>query len=216
MLKVWNTLHRRLEAFTPIHAPRVGLYTCGPTVYNPVTIGNWRAFLFDDLIRRSLTFLGYEVTHVMNITDVGHLVGDGDEGEDKVERAAAQRGVDAWRLARSLEEDFRQGMKQLNIRTPEVMPRVTAHIAEQIALVQELERKGYTYQTSDGVYFDTSKFPAYGSLSGQRLEEKKEGARVDVNVEKRHPSDFALWKYSPTHGKRQMEWDSPWGVGFPG
>lgn len=235
MLNVWNTLHRRMEEFRPIRDARVGLYTCGPTVYNPVTIGNWRAFLFDDLVRRSLMFFGYEVTHVMNVTDVGHLVGDGDEGEDKVEREAEKRGMDAWQLARSLEEDFRQGMARLNVLTPDVMPRATEHIAEQIILLQELERKGFTYRTGDGVYFDTSKFAAYGSLSGQRLEEKREGARVEANTEKRHPTDFALWKLSVPKDahpeprskcgvnsaegslrKRQMEWESPWGVGFPG
>ncbi len=216
MLKIWNTLHRALEPFEPIAEKKVGLYTCGPTVYKPVSIGNWRAFLFEDLVRRSLTFLDYRVTHVMNITDVGHLVGNGDEGEDKVEREAAKLGMDAWQLSRSLEEDFKRGMTRLNILTPDVMPRATEHIAEQIELVQELERKGFTYATSDGIYFDTSKFVAYGSLSGQKLEEKKEGARVEANFEKRHPSDFALWKFSLNKEKRQMEWTSPWGIGFPG
>jgi len=228
MLTFWNTRHRALEPFRPIEDKKVGMYTCGPTVYNPVTLGNWRAFLFDDVLHRTLKFFGYDVTQVMNITDVGHLVGDADEGEDKVEREAAKRGMNALDLARSLEAEFLQGMERLNIEKPEVMPRATEHIAEQIALVQELEKKGFAYRTSDGMYFDTAKFSAYGALSGQKLEDKEAGARVAANLEKRNPTDFALWKLSePLRArpelvegspkkKRQMEWDSPWGVGFPG
>lgn len=216
MLKLWNTLHRQLEDFKPISDKAVGLYTCGPTVYNPVTIGNWRAFLFDDLIARSLRFLDYKVDWVMNITDVGHLVGDGDTGEDKVEREAGKRGVNAYELARSLEADFLQGMDRLNIKRPDHLPRATENIPEQIAIIHDLENKGFTYKTSDGIYFDTSKFKAYGQLSGQKLEDKEAGARVEINPEKRNPTDFALWKFSPTDAKRQMEWPSPWGMGFPG
>ncbi len=216
MLQLWNTLHRKLESFEPMTSGQVGLYTCGPTVYHPVTLGNWRAFLFDDTLRRALLFSGYRVTQVMNITDVGHLVGDADVGEDKVEREAARRGMDARELARSLEADFLRGMESLQIQTPEHLPRATEHIPEQVALIRQLEEKGFTYRISDGMYFDTSKFPFYGKLSGQKLEDKEEGARVAVNPEKRHPSDFALWKFSPKDAKRQMEWESPWGVGFPG
>ncbi len=219
MLHLWNTLHHRLEPFIPLHDRRVGLYACGPTVYNPPTIGNWRAFVFDDLVVRTFRCFGFDVTYVMNITDVGHLVGDGDAGEDKVEREAARRGMNAWDLARSLEQDFRHGMSQLNICVPDMMPRATEHIAEQIELVRILEQRGHTYRTSDGIYFDTSTFPAYGSLSGQRLEDKQAGARVEMNKEKHQPADFALWKFSSTDvavPRRQMEWSSPWGIGFPG
>lgn len=221
MLKLWNTLHRALEPFTPIQPGKVGLYTCGPTVYLPLTLGNWRAFIFDDVLKRSLRVLGYEVHHVLNITDVGHLVGDGDEGEDKVERTAVREGKTAWDVARLYEAQFREGMQELGIEQDRddaymVMPRATEHIAEQIEIIQVLEQKGFAYPTTDGIYFDTSKFLKYGKLSGQNLDDKEAGARVEVNEEKRHPADFALWKFSPPAQKRHMEWPSPWGVGFPG
>ncbi len=220
MLKVWNTLHKKLEEFKPIKKGQVGMYTCGPTVYNPVTLGNWRAFIFDDVLHRSLEFFGYKVNQVMNITDVGHLVGDADEGEDKIEREAVRQGKTAQEIAQHHEAVFREGMSRLNIEMPTVMPRATEHIPEQISLIQQLEKKGMTYRTSDGMYFDTAKFSDYGKLSGQSLEEKKEGARVAVNPEKKHPSDFALWKFSPNPPaggqRRHMEWESPWGIGFPG
>lgn len=224
MLQFWNTLHRKLEMFTPIKPGKVGLYTCGPTVYLPLTLGNWRAFVFDDVLKRSLRFLGYEVRHVMNITDVGHLVGDGDEGEDKVERTAIREGKTAWDIAKLYEGQFRDGMLALHIERDQedprmVMPWVTDHIPQQIAVIEMLERKGFTYRISDGIYFDTAKFSRYGALSGQKLEDKEAGARVEFNEEKRHLSDFALWKFSPpaeSGAKRHMEWPSPWGVGFPG
>ncbi len=216
MLRIWNTLHRQLEEFVPIQPGKVGFYACGPTVYNPLQLGNWRKYLVDDTIHRSFLFLGYVVSHVTNITDVGHLVGDASDGEDKMEREAMRTGKNAWDIARFYEGTFVEGVKRLHILPSTVMPRATDHIAEQIELVKILEEKGFTYRTTDGVYFDTSKFPAYGALSGQKLEEKEAGARVEVNQEKRHPSDFALWKFSPSDQKRQMEWSSPWGVGFPG
>ncbi len=216
MLQLWNTLHKKLEEFVPIQPGKVGFYACGPTVYNPLQLGNWRKYIVDDTFHRTFLFLGYGVTHVTNITDVGHLVGDTSDGEDKVEREAAKTGKTAWDIARLHEASFVEGLKQLNVLPPTVMPRATEHIAEQIALVEALERKGFTYTISDGVYFDTAKFANYGALSGQTLNEKEAGARVEVNQEKRHPSDFALWKFSPADQKRQMEWPSPWGVGFPG
>ncbi len=216
MLRLWNTRSRSLEAFQPLHPPKVGMYVCGPTVYNPVQLGNWRTYLAADVVRRAFGFLGYDVTHVANITDVGHLVGDGDAGEDKLEREAAKTGKTAWDIARFYEAQYLEGMRALHLLPPTVMPRATEHIAEQIALVQELERKGHVYRTSDGIYFDTSTFPAYGHLSGQSLEEKLAGARVEENAEKRHPTDFALWKFAAVGVKRQMEWESPWGIGFPG
>lgn len=193
-------------------------------MYSQVTLGNWRAFVFDDVLKRSLRFLGYKVRHVMNITDVGHLTGDVDEGEDKVARAATREGKTAWDIAKRYEEQFREGMCVLHIDrdTEDVgmtMPRATDHVSEQIAVIEALERKGFTYRISDGIYFDTAVFPSYGVLSGQKLEEKEAGARVDVNPEKHHSADFALWKFSHvinTTSKRDMEWPSPWGVGFPG
>lgn len=218
MLKLWNTIDRKLEEFKPIKKGKVGLYTCGPTVYNPATIGNLRTYVFEDVLKRTLMLLGYKVHHVMNITDVGHLVGDGDEGEDKVEREAAKQGKTAWDIAKMYEEMFDKDMARLNILAPtgKDRPHATDYIKQQIDLVAKLEKKGYTYRTSDGIYFDTSKFKDYGKLSKQKLEEKEAGARVEVNEEKKHPADFALWKFSPAGAKRQMEWESPWGVGFPG
>lgn len=221
MLRFWNTATRSLEEFKPIQPQKIGLYTCGPTVYNPLTIGNWRAFLFDDTLKRALRFLGYRVIHVLNITDVGHLVGDGDMGEDKIEKEANKTGKNAWEVVKGYEESFRREMKLINISddvgdTDMRMPRATEHINEQIEIVNLLEEKGYTYRTSDGIYFDTAKFPSYGKLSGQRLEDKQEGARVEVNEEKHQSSDFVLWKFSPTDKKRHMEWESPWGIGAPG
>lgn len=216
MLHLWNTRSRSLEPFVPLHPPKVGMYTCGPTVYGQLTLGNWRKYINDDVLDRALRFFGYDVTHVTNITDVGHLVGDGDEGDDKIAKEARKTGKTAWDIARYYEEAFLEGMKVFHIRRPEHLPRATDHIAEQIALVQELEAHGFTYRISDGIYFDTAKFSSYGSLSGQRLEEKEAGARVEVNHEKHSASDFALWKFSPEGERRHMEWPSPWGVGFPG
>lgn len=227
-MRFWNTKTKQLEDFKPISPEEVGLYSCGPTVYNPPTIGNLRSYVFSDVLRRSLELFGNNVKHVMNITDVGHLVGDGDEGEDKVEREARAKGQTAWDIARVYEAMFKEDLDSLNIKRPDIMPRATDHIDEQIDLIQELEQKGYTYRTSDGIYFDTSKFADYGKFSGQKLEEKKEGARVEENPEKRNPADFALWKLSEprraspaldagsSRPKRHMEWMSPWGKGFPG
>ena len=215
-MKLTNTLSRKKEEFEPIHAGKVGMYSCGPTVYSPATIGNFRAVLTADLIKRALIFNGYEVKHVMNITDVGHLVGDGDVGEDKMLVAMRNEGKTAWEIAEVYTNLFLRDMERLNIETPNVMPKATDHIAEQIEYIQDLEKNGFTYATSDGIYFDTSKLADYGRLSGQKSEDKEAGARVEVNTEKRNPEDFALWKFSPKDHKRDMEWNSPWGIGFPG
>lgn len=216
MLKLWNAKTKQLQTFTSIAPEQVGLYSCGPTVYNPPTIGNLRSYIFSDILRRTLEFFHYRVKQVMNITDVGHLVGDGDEGEDKVEREAKAKGKTAWDIAKENEALFKKNLEELNVEMPQLMPRATDHIDEQIELIERLEKNGYTYKTSDGIYFDTSKFADYGKFSGQKLEEKREGARVESNPEKRNPSDFALWKFSPKDEKRHMEWMSPWGKGFPG
>ncbi len=218
MLKLWNTLHKSLEDFKPIKDKTVGLYTCGPTVYGTAHIGNLRTYIFEDILKRTLIVLGYKVQHVMNITDVGHLVGDADEGEDKVEKEAAKQGKDAWELAKMYEKLFDKDMARLNIIAPtgKDRPHATDYIKQQIALVEKLEDKGYTYRISDGIYFDTTKFENYGKLSGQRIGDKQAGVRIELNREKKHPTDFALWKFSPGDAVRQMEWESPWGRGFPG
>lgn len=216
MLRIYNTLTHSEQDFTPIKAGEVGLYTCGPTVYGRAHVGNLRMYVFEDVLKRALTTLGFKVKHVMNITDVGHLVGDGDAGEDKVESAATRLGRTAWDIAKDYEVMFVEDTAKMNILPPDVMPRATAHIKEQIEMVELLEKQGFTYTTSDGVYFDVAKFEKYGELSGQSLADKLAGARVEENEEKRHPADFALWKFSPAGHKRHMEWESPWGIGFPG
>ncbi|MGD8762598.1 MAG: cysteine--tRNA ligase [Desulfobacteraceae bacterium] len=215
-LFLYNTLSRSKEEFKPIKPGEVGLYTCGPTVYNYAHIGNLRTYIFEDILKRVLVYNGYRVKHVMNITDVGHLTGDRDMGEDKMEKGAQREGKTAWDIAEYYTRAFRQDLAYLNILEPNIWVKATDTIDEQIALVKTLEEKGYTYQTSDGIYFDTSKFKNYTKLSHQNLEALQEGARVEKNPEKRNATDFALWKISPPDTKRQMEWDSPWGVGFPG
>jgi cysteinyl-tRNA synthetase len=213
---IYNTLTRVKEEFKPIKDGEVGLYTCGPTVYNFAHIGNLRTYLFEDLLKRTLQYNGYKVKHVMNITDVGHLTGDMDMGEDKMEKRAAREGKTAWQIAEFYTEAFKKDLRELNIVEPSIWCKATDNIPEQINLIKILENKGFTYKTSDGIYFDTSKFKDYNKLSHLDLETLREGARVEKNEEKKNPTDFALWKFSPLDVKRQMEWESPWGVGFPG
>jgi len=215
-LLLYNTLTRRKEPFNPIKPPAVGLYTCGPTVYNYAHIGNLRTYLFSDILKRVLAYNDYEVRHVMNITDVGHLTGDRDMGEDKLERGARREGKSAWEIAEYYTQASKKDIQRLNILPPSIWCKATESIGEQIGLVRKLEAKGYTYRTGDGIYFDTSKVEDYTKLSHQDLDALKEGARVERNPEKRNATDFALWKFSPKEVQRQMEWDSPWGVGFPG
>jgi len=215
-LYLYNSLTRKKEEFNPIKSGKVGLYTCGPTVYNYAHIGNLRTYIFEDVLKRVLIYNEYAVRHVMNITDVGHLTGDRDMGEDKMEAGAAREGKSAWDIADFYTRAFKKDIKHLNILAPDIWVKATDTIPEQIALIGTLEEKGYTYRTSDGIYFDTARFKDYTKLSHQDLEALKEGARVERNPEKRNSTDFALWKFSPQDAKRQMEWDSPWGVGFPG
>lgn len=218
-LKLYNTLTRKKEIFLPLAPGVVTMYNCGPTVYNSVHIGNLRAFLFADTIRRALEYNGYEVKQIMNITDVGHLVSDADEGEDKIEKGARREGKSAKEIAEFYTKAFFEDIEKLNIKRASEYPRATEHIAEQIALIQTLEEKGFTYKITDGIYFDTSKFPRYADFSRTNLSGEKAVARVEENSEKRNPADFALWKFSPPAGggeKREQEWKSPWGVGFPG
>jgi cysteinyl-tRNA synthetase len=215
-LRLYNSLTRKKELFQPARPPKVGLYTCGPTVYNYAHIGNLRTYIFEDILKRALAYNGFKVKHVMNITDVGHLTGDRDMGEDKLEKGALREGKSAWEIAEFYTERFKEDLKALNIQAPTLWCKATDTIPDQVTLVQTLESKGYTYRTADGIYFDTSKFSDYAKLSHQNLEALQEGARVEKNPEKRHATDFALWKFSPPGIQRQMEWDSPWGIGFPG
>lgn len=211
-----NTATRRKDEFTPQNPQNVTMYCCGPTVYNFAHIGNLRTYIFEDLLSRTIR-LRHPLTHVMNVTDVGHLVSDADDGEDKMELGAAREGKSAWDIAKFYEEKFWADYDALHCTRPTVVSRATQHIKEMIALVKTLEDKGYTYRTSDGIYYDTSKFDRYDALVGHaRISGLQGGARVEMSDEKRNPTDFALWKFSPKDKKRQMEWDSPWGVGFPG
>lgn len=215
-LFLFNTLTRQKEEFKPLNAEEVGLYTCGLTVYNFAHIGNLRTYLFEDILKRVLEYNGYQVKHVMNITDVGHLTGDMDLGEDKMEKGAVREGKSAWEIAEFYTAAFKKNLADLNIKEPGIWCKATDNVPEQITLVGILEKKGFTYKTSDGLYFDTAKIKDYNKLSHVPLDELKEGARVEKNPEKKNPTDFALWKFSPAGVKRQMEWKSPWGVGFPG
>ncbi len=213
---LYNTLGRKKELFTPIKTGNVGLYTCGPTVYGYPHLGNLRTYIFEDVLKRVLLKNDYKVNHVMNITDVGHLTNDRDMGEDKVEMEAKKEGKTAWEIVEFYTHVFKEDLKNLNIIFPDIFCKATDNIKEQVEMIRVLESKGFTYKTSDGIYFDTSKVPDYTKLSGQHLDELKEGARVEKNEEKKNPTDFALWKFSKNSEKRQMEWPSPWGIGFPG
>lgn len=208
-IKLHNTATKKTEAFVPLRDRQVHLYTCGPTVYNYLHIGNWAAYIYWDTLVRTLLANGYGVERVMNITDVGHLVSDADEGEDKLEKGARREGKSAWDIAEFYTEDFMAGMEKLGLIMPEHIARATDFIPQQLDLVRTLKNKGYTYQINDGIYFDTSKFPAYADFAGLDLDELKAGARVEMNPEKRNPSDFALWKFTPYGTKRDMEWETP-------
>ena len=213
-LKIYNTLSRSKEVFVPVRPGRVGIYTCGPTVYNYAHIGNLRTYIFMDILRRVFAFNGYKVKSVMNITDVGHLLSDADDGDDKMSMAAAEQKKTPEEIAEFYSAAFFRDIARLNVRRPDVTPKATEHIGDMIKIVQALLDKGYAYETNDGIYFDISKFPDYGKLSGANLEEQLAGARVDINTGKRHPADFALWKKAaPNH---IMKWPSPWGMGYPG
>ena len=215
MLTLYNTRTRKKETFEPRHGKQVGLYTCGPTVYNFAHIGNLRTYIFEDVLKRTLLADGYSVNHVMNITDVGHLTDDADAGEDKMEKGARREGKTAWEIAAFYTAAFQSDLAALNILPPNIWCKATDNIPEQIALVQILMAKGYTYETSDGIYFDTTKLSDYGELAQVGKQQLKAGVRVDIG-EKKHPSDFALWKFSAPGEKRQMEWLAFGHRGFPG
>jgi cysteinyl-tRNA synthetase len=215
-VKLYNTLTRTIETIKPLNSPTVTVYTCGPTVYDYAHIGHWFNYIRMDTLIRVLQASGLKPDWVMNITDVGHLVSDADEGEDKLEKGAKREGKTAWEVAEFYMQDFLASMKALNMLEPDHIVRATDHIAEQIALIQKLEAKGFIYVIDDGVYFDTTKFPRYKDFARLDLDEQQPGARVERNPQKRNSSDFALWKFSPKDRQRDMEWDSPWGKGFPG
>jgi len=215
VLRLYDTYSRTIRDFQPLNPSLVGLYTCGPTVYDYAHIGNLRTYIFEDILRRTLEFNGYTVRHVVNITDVGHLTSDADTGEDKMEKGSRRTGKTAWELAELYTEAFKSDMYQLNLLEPTVWCRATDHIQEQIDFIACIEKNGYTYPTSDGIYFDTSKLQDYGYLARLDIAGLQAGSRIELG-EKRHITDFALWKYSPKDQQRQMEWDSPWGMGFPG
>ena len=214
MLRIYNTLTRQKEDFVPIHEGKAYMYSCGPTVYNYAHIGNLRTYIFMDLFRRTLKYDGYKLKGVMNITDVGHLLSDGDTGEDKMQKASREQKKTPWEIAAYYTDVFFTDLKKLNIGKPEIIAKATDHIQEMIDYVQKLVDKGYGYEIDDGIYFDIGKFPGYGKLSRLSLEDQQAGARVEVNSQKRHPADFALWKKAePEH---IMQWQSPWGMGYPG
>jgi len=216
MLKFYNTPSRKIEEFKPLNPKNVKVYTCGPTVYASPHIGNWVAFIYWDILVRTLQLNGYNVTRTMNITDVGHLVSDEDDGEDKLEKGARREGKTVWEVAEFYTNEFLKGMHDLNLITPENLSKATDFIPEQIAIIEDLSKKGFTYKTSDGIYFDTAKFPKYADFAHLDLENLKAGARVNFNPEKKNLSDFALWKWSPKDKKRGMEWEYCGRMGFPG
>ncbi|RWZ78694.1 MAG: cysteine--tRNA ligase [Candidatus Microsaccharimonas sossegonensis] len=208
-LQFHNQLTHRVDTFTPQIEGKVSLYTCGPTVYNYLHVGNWTAYIYWDTLIRVLQANGLRVERVMNITDVGHLVSDADEGEDKLEKGARREGKTAWDIASFYTDDFIKGMARLHLLTPQHIIKATSYITEQLELVRTLQKKGFTYQIDDGIYFDTSKFPSYGHFAGLDLDAQKAGARVEFNPQKKNPVDFALWKFTPQGETRDMEWETP-------
>lgn len=212
-LQLHNTLTKQTEEFIPQEEGKVRLYTCGPTVYNYLHVGNWAAYIYWDTLVRALIANGYDVERVMNITDVGHLTGenegDADTGEDKLQKGARREGKTAWEVAEMYSEDFLAGMEKLGLLLPEHVTKATDFIPQQLDLVRILKEKGFTYQINDGIYFDTSKFPFYADFANLDLDAQKAGARVEFNTDKRNPSDFALWKFTPAGEKRDMEWETP-------
>ena len=213
MIKLYNTLTRKNEELRPINGNLVKMYSCGPTVYYLPHIGNMRAYIFMDTLRRVIKYNGYQILGVMNITDVGHLTSDSDDGEDKMEQSARKENKTPMEIAKYYTDIFLNDLKMLNVDIPEHITKATDYVPKMIEFIRKLEQKGYTYKTSDGIYFDVSKFADYGKLSNKDLNEVGV-ARIEENSQKRHPFDFALWKFvSPNH---IMKWDSPWGVGCPG
>jgi len=216
-VRLYNTLTRQKEEFSPEKPDQVKLYCCGPTVYNYAHIGNLRTYVFQDLLRRVLEFNGYVVNHVMNITDVGHLTSDADEGEDKMKAGAEREKKTVWEIADDYTQAFLEDMDRLNMLKPTAKPKATDHIETMIDQIKKLEENGLTYVGENGnVYYDTSKFERYGQMAQLEKQELQAGARIEVDENKKNPSDFVLWFVSSKHGDQDMQWDSPWGKGFPG
>ena len=215
-MKLYNTMDRKVEEFVPIEEGKVGMYCCGPTVYNYAHIGNLRTYIFEDILHRTLEEAGYRVKHVMNITDVGHLTGDGDDGEDKLGKRSRETGKSVWDIAAFYTDAFFADEKALNIKRPNVVCKATDHIQEMIALIKRLEEEGHTYTAGGNVYFSIDTIDDYGKLAGQKQEDKLSGARIAVDGNKRNPQDFVLWFTNSKFGEQAMMWDSPWGRGYPG
>ena len=215
-VKLFNTDGREIQEFVPITPGKVGMYACGLTVYNYAHIGNLRTYLFEDLLRRTLEHDGFTVTHVMNVTDIGHLTDDGDEGEDKMVKSAREKGMSVWEIASFYAQAFFEDLARLNVEQPAVVCRATDHIPEMIALVRRLEERGFTYEAGGNVYYDISKFPEYGRMALLDRQELQSGVRIEVDKNKRNPRDFVLWFTSSKFERQAMLWDSPWGRGYPG
>jgi len=215
-LELYNTMGRTLQEFRPIAKGKAGFYGCGPTVYNYAHIGNLRAYVFQDTLKRSLRFLGMEVTHVMNVTDIGHLTNDSDQGDDKMVRTAKERGQSVLEIARFYTDAFFKDTDRLNIIRPTVVCKATEHIGEMIALIKRLEERGHTYMAGGNLYYDISTYPDYGKLALINLDELKAGARIEVDANKRNPHDFALWFTKSKFENQALTWESPWGTGYPG
>ncbi len=213
-LKLYNTLTKQKNDFVPLNGNEVRIYSCGPTVYNYAHIGNFRTYIFMDNLRRVLEYNGYTLKHVMNITDVGHLESDGDEGEDKMEKAARKENKSPYEIAKFYTDAFFKDMDALNIERPEIIAKATEHIQDMLEFAKEIIKNGYGYETSTAIYFDVSKLDKYPVLSNRNVEDQIAGARVDVDPEKRNPYDFAIWIKAPE--KHIMKWDSPWGLSYPG
>ena len=214
MIKLYNTLTKQKSDFIPLNGNEVRIYSCGPTVYGYAHIGNFRAYTFVDNLRRTLEYNGYTLKHVMNITDVGHLESDADEGEDKMEKAAKKENKDPYEIAKFYTDAFFKDMDRLNIERPEIIAKATDHIEDMLEFAKEIVKNGYGYETSKGIYFDISKLDKYPVLSNRNIEDQIAGARVDVDPEKRNPYDFAIWIKAPEN--HIMKWDSPWGLSYPG
>ncbi len=215
-MELYNTMSRKIEEFVPIKENQVSMYCCGPTVYNYAHIGNLRTFIFEDILKRTLLNNGYKVKHVMNITDVGHLTGDGDDGEDKLGKRSKETGKSVWDIAAFYTDAFFKDEEELNIIRPTIVCKATDHIGDMIKLIQKLEERGHTYTSGGNVYFSIDTIDDYGKLSGQSNDDKLSGARIEVDGNKRNPKDFVLWFTKSKFGDQAMMWDSPWGRGYPG
>lgn len=213
---LYNTLTSNKDEFIPLNKNKVGLYTCGPTVYNYAHIGNLRTYIFEDVLKKSLEYVGYKVKHVMNVTDVGHLQSDGDAGEDKMLLGATREHKTVWEIARFYEDAFFEDCRKLNVKRPTVVCRATEHIDDMIKFVQKLEEKGYTYRANGNVYFEIDKFPDYTKLAKLSIDELEAGSRIEIDPNKKNPLDFVLWFTNSKFSNQIMQWDSPWGRGFPG